>query len=342
MNKASTRKQARLQAERRFGNITHLREQSRDFRLSSTLDTTLQDLRYAVRGMRKSPAFALTAILSLASRSVQTLRFIPSSTPLLLRSLPVPEPDRLFTLATPYIREPGKERPAEDVAFSYPLLQEFRAAAGDSARLALFTNPNTTDVQIPNKDAPIEKAICQFVSGDAFDMLGVPPVLGRVFSTADDRVAEPNLVISYDYWQRRFQGDPRVLGQHIQIGPQSFTIVGVARRGFFGVEPGKFTDVWRPATMANKGALANRSSGWFRIFGRLSPVVSRSQILAPSASLQGGSGGDDQGLSPDARRDPESISRTAAADSPRHRRRIFREHSNVRSGLSWPSRQEFS
>jgi hypothetical protein len=91
-----------------------------------------------------------------------------------------------------------------------------------------------------NKDAPIEKAICQFVSGDAFNILHVPPVLGRVFTSAEDRVprGHPYLVISYDYWRRRFQGDPGVLGRHVQIGRHNFTIVGVARKGFFGVEPG--------------------------------------------------------------------------------------------------------
>ncbi|HTB12028.1 MAG TPA: ABC transporter permease [Bryobacteraceae bacterium] len=280
--KGMSANEAEQEASRRFGNLTQLREQSRDFRLSTSLETTLQDLRYAIRGMRKSPAFAVTAILSLALAIGANTAIYSIVDAALLRPLPVPEPDRLFTLATPYIQEPGRERPVEDVSFSYPLLQEFRAAAGDAAHLALFSNPNTTDVRIPNKDAPIEKAICQFVSGDSFDLLGVPPALGRVFSAEDDRVAEPNLVISYDYWQRRFQADPHVLGQHIQIAPQfqSFTIVGVARKGFFGVEPGKFTDVWRPAAMSNKGALTNRGWGWFRIFGRQSPGVTRSQLLA--------------------------------------------------------------
>ncbi len=271
---------AQLEASRRFGNLTQLRERSREARLSATLETTLQDLRYALRGMRKSPAFAVTAILSLALAIGANTAIYSIVDAALLRPLPVPEPDRLFTLATPYIQQPGRERPAEDVSFSYPLLQQFRAGAGDAARLGLFSNPNILDVKIPNQDAPIEKAVCQYVSGDSFDILGVPAALGRVFSSEDDRTAEPDLVISYDYWQRRFQSNPHVLGQHVQIGTNSFTIVGVARKGFFGVEPGKFTDAWMPALMYRKAAFTDNGWGWFRILGRLSPGVTRSQLLA--------------------------------------------------------------
>lgn len=273
---------AQHEAMRRFGNMTQLREQSREFRLSSTAETALQDLRYAVRGMRKSPAFAATAILSLALAIGANTAIYSIVDAALLRPLPVAEPDRLFTLATPYVQQPGRERPAEDVSFSYPLFQQFRAAAGDSARLALFGNPNQTEVQIPNQDAPIEKAVCQYVSADSFDILGIPPALGRVFSIDEDRVpgGHPYLVISYDYWQRRFRSDPHVLGQQVRIGSGAFTIVGVARHGFFGVEPGKFADIWIPAMMFKKAALTNNGWGWLRILGRLSPGVTRARLLA--------------------------------------------------------------
>ena len=114
------------QASRRFGNLTQLREQSRDFRLSATLETTFQDLRYALRGMRKSPAFAITAILSLALAIGANTAIYSIVDAALLRPLPVPEPDRLFTLATPGIQEPGRaEPPGERTAFNYPLYQQF-------------------------------------------------------------------------------------------------------------------------------------------------------------------------------------------------------------------------
>jgi predicted permease len=265
-----------------FEGADQVKEKVRDVRLGAVIDTTLQDLRYAFRTLSKSPAFALTAILSLALAIGANTAIYSIVDAALLRPLPVPEPDRLFSLATLQIQEQGKERPVEDVSFSYPLLQQFRAAAGDSARLGLFSSANQTDIQMRNKDAPIEKAICQYVSGDGFDILHVPPSLGRVFTAAEDRVpwGHPYLVISYEYWRRRFQSDPGVLGQHIQIGRHNFTIVGVARKGFFGVEPGKFVDIWMPAMMYSKAALNDLTWGWFRIMGRLSAGATRSQVRA--------------------------------------------------------------
>ena len=275
-------------AARRFGNITQLREQSRDFRLSATLESTLQDLRYAVRGMRKSPAFAITAILSLALAIGVNTAIYSIVDAALLRPLPVPQPDRLFTLASPPILDPGEEPSGLRESFSYPEYQQFRVAAGDSARLALFGYGNMYDVYIPDRNAPTEKAICQFVSGEAFDILHVPPALGRVFSRDDDRVpwGEPYLVIGYDYWQRRFHGDPHIIGQRIQISMNSFMaaggaqIVGVARQGFFGVEPGKFVDIWMPAMMYSKASFTNLGWSWFRILGRMNEGATRSQLQA--------------------------------------------------------------
>jgi predicted permease len=280
--------EARHQAEMRFGNITQLREQSRDVRLSAALESTLQDLRYAIRGMRKSPAFALTAILSLALAIGANTAIYSIVDAALLRPLPVPEPERLFVLASPGIQDSDEGPAGLRETFSYPVYQQFRSAAAESARLALVSPGNQYDVHIPDKDAPTEKAICQFVSGDAFDILGVPPALGRIFSPAEDRVpwGHPYLVISYDYWQRRFHGDPHVVGQRVWIASNSFAasggaqIVGVARKGFFGVEPGKFVDIWMPAMMYSKAAFPMRGWTWFRVVARLGANTTPSQLQA--------------------------------------------------------------
>lgn len=278
--------EAQQQAARRFGNATQLREQSREIRLATVVETTFQDIRYAWRGMLKSPAFALTATLSLALAIGANTAIYSIVDAALLRPLPVPEPDRLFTLSRPAIDNPGAP---EEEWFSYPLYQQFRNAADGSARLALFGPSNQTEVQIPNKNAPTEEAICAYASGDAFDILKVPPALGRVFTTEEDRGpwGAPYLVISYDYWQRRFHGDPGVLGQHMRIGRHGYNIVGVARQGFFGVEPGKFTDIWIPAMMYSKPAFTSIGWNWFRIIGRMNPGATLTQIhakLQPSFS----------------------------------------------------------
>jgi predicted permease len=271
---------AHREASMRFGNVTHIREQSREVRLSTALETTFQDLRYAWRGLRKSPAFALTAILSLALAIGANTAIYSIVDAALLRPLPVPEPESLFLISNPAIGDAETQSAKANEGFSYPLYQQFRRAAGDTARLALFSYTSQTELQIPDKNAPIEKASCAFVSGDAFDILRVPPALGRVFSSEEDRVpwGEPYLVISHDYWQRRFHGDPAVLGQRMQIGRHAYSIVGVARQGFFGVEPSKFTDIFIPAMMYSKAAFTDAGWSWFRIVGRSSPGTALSSL----------------------------------------------------------------
>jgi predicted permease len=280
-NEGLTPAEAQQEARRRFGNSTQLREQSRDARLSSTLETTFFDLRYAWRGILKSPAFAATAILSLALAIGANTAIYSIVDTALLRPLPVPEPGNLFTISRAKIVGPG-ESPGMDESFSYPLYQQFRTAAGPSARLALFSWSQEIEVQIPDTNAPIEKAARQFISGDAFDILRVPPTLGRVFSSEEDRIPSGHsvLVISYDYWQRRFHADPGVLGQRMQIWGKRYTIVGVARRGFFGVEPGKFVDLWMPAMMFSKASFDNAGWSWFRIIGRTNPGTALTQLEA--------------------------------------------------------------
>ena len=274
--------EARRAVRRQFGGPDQVKENVRDVRAGAVIDATFQDLRYALRTLRKSPAFALTAILSLSLAIGVDTAVYSILDAALLRPLPVPEPGSLFTLTTLQIQEQGKERPVEDPAWSYPLYLQFRAAATNTARMGLFSFGTLTDIQIPDIGAPMEKAVCGFVSGDAFDILRVPPALGRVFTSAEDRIpwGHPYAVISYDYWHRRFQGDPGVLGRHIQFGRHNLTVVGVARKGFFGVEPGKFVDIWIPAMMYSRAALNDPTWGWFRILGRRSPGATLAQLQA--------------------------------------------------------------
>jgi predicted permease len=277
--------EAQRQASIRFGNVTQLRERSREIRLSAIVETTFQDIRYAWRGMHKSPAFAATAILSLALAIGANTAIYSIVDAAMLRPLPVPEPDRLFTLATPQIEETAVESSGERESFSYPLYQQLRAAAGTSARLALFSSSGVggpIEVQVPDAAAPIEKAVRYFASGDAFEILRVPPALGRVFSAEEDRGIGGHLVvvISYDYWQRRFQGDPGVLGKRLRIWGKTYSVIGVARQGFFGVEPGKFVDIWLPATMYSPASFTSTGWAWFRLVGRLSPDTTRAQLQA--------------------------------------------------------------
>jgi predicted permease len=190
----------------------------------------------------------------------------------LLRQLPVPAPGRLFLLTTA----------GEDDTFSYPLYERLRDAAGDSARIALLDTPNRAEAVASVADAPYEEVTRQFVSPDAFDILGIPPVLGRLFSNTEDHYPAPRsvVVLSYNYWRRRFGANPSVLGQRFILDGRTYSILGVARDGFSGTEPGKFVDVWLPITLTDPAIFTNPDVRLFHLMGRLAPGVGREQLAA--------------------------------------------------------------
>ncbi len=274
--------EARRRAQLRFGNTTLLREESRGIRLWAALDGTLQDVRYAWRGMRRAPAFAATAVLSLALAIGANTAIYSILDAAVLRPLPLPQPNRLFTLSYPDISEPGSPAGPDRNTFSYPELLQYAAVAGPAARLALFSIPLRIEARIPHLDSPIEKLTRAFTSGEGFDLLGVRPALGRLFSPEQDRIplTRPVAVLSYDFWQRRFQADPAVVGRTIAIDGKVFEITGITQKGFFGVEPGKFVDVWLPGTAYEQQALTQFGWHWFHIIGRLSPGISERQVEA--------------------------------------------------------------
>jgi len=274
--------EARRLATLRFGNPTDLRERSREFRIWSALESVVQDVQYAWRGMKKHPAFTATAVLSLSLAIGANTAIYSIVDAAMLRPLPVAEPGRLFTLASNDIEAPGDAPGGEREWFNYPLYLAFRAAARGSAQLGLFSSANREEARVAGASGAREKLTRQFISGDAFEMLKVSPGLGRLFSAADDRVpgAHPVAVLSYDYWHRRFGEDASILGRRIEIGETSFVVVGVARKGFFGIEPGKFIDMWTPAMMYPKKAFTNPGWGWFRILGKLAPSSTQEQVTA--------------------------------------------------------------
>jgi predicted permease len=274
--------EAEHQARLRFGNATRLKEESRELHLWAALEGILQDARYALRGMRKNPAFAATAVLSLALAIGANTAVYSIMDAAILRPLPVREPDRLFLLAWPAISDPGSPAEPERDSFSYPEFLQFIAATRQVARLALFSSPGMAEARISNLNAPLEKVNRAFLSGEAFDMLGIGPALGRLFSAEEDRFPPgPGFaVLSYDYWRRRFPANPKVIGRQLVLNGQAYEIIGVSRQGFFGVEPGKFVDVWLPATQYESRAFTDPGWHWFQILGRLAPGISPQEIEA--------------------------------------------------------------
>jgi predicted permease len=273
--------EARRLALAAFGSLTRMREQSRDIRASSGLERALQDLRSAWRTLRGRPAFTCAAVLSLSLAIGTNTAVYAIIDAALLRPLSVSEPQRVFTLAAPTL-DAGATSVPQTESFSYPLFLQFREAAARAARLAAFGPVDRGEMQGPEAAAPLETVRQQFVSGDAFDMLRVPPALGRLFTLEDDR--DPGVrrtaVLGFEFWRRRFGGDPAVVGRAITLNNRPYEIVGVAAEGFTGVEPGRFIDVWIPAATFDPGALSNPDASLFRIVGRLSDGVSLDEMQA--------------------------------------------------------------
>jgi putative ABC transport system permease protein len=277
-----SRQEAQRRAALAFGSVAGVREQSREVRLWSPIEGAFQDMRYAWRGLLRNPAFAVTAVASLGLAIGANTAVYSIVDAVMLRPLPVPQPDMLFMLATPESDQPGLPVSAETATFSYPLFEQLREAADGSARIALFDSPNRVEAQGAAADAPREDVIQQFVSVDAFDILGVPPALGRFFSSTEDRLPSPRavVVLSYDFWRRHFGADPSVLGKGFIVSGRTYSILGVAREGFSGVESGKFVDIWLPITLTDPSIFTQPEFRPFRLMGRLASGATREQVAA--------------------------------------------------------------
>ncbi|HXM13475.1 MAG TPA: ABC transporter permease [Terriglobales bacterium] len=243
-----------------------------------------QDLRYALRQLRKSPGFATVAILTLALGIGANTAIFSLLDQALLRSLPVKDVDRLVIMKyegsnTGRIdsRTDGK------FYFSYPMYRDLRDRNSVFSGL-LATDAAQVGVQWHNQP---DLVAAELVSGNYFDVLSLQPALGRLFVASDDLVpdANPVVVLSFSYWQRRFGSDPGILNQSILVNGHLFSVVGVAPPGFHSVVMGDTPDVFVPMTMQaevipGRKDLDNRRSSWLNIVGKLKPGTSREQAEA--------------------------------------------------------------
>jgi predicted permease len=202
----------------------------------------LQDFRYALRQMRKSPGFTLVAVLTLALGIGANTGVFTLVNAVLLKSLPVPHPEQLFLVKV-------SGRLAENTRFSYPLFQKMRAAVPPSVSVAATTWPSDFYVNFGNSQPEMVRG--QLVSGNYFQTLETQPALGRLLTVDDDRVVggSPVTVISYGCWHRRFGQDRGLIGRKIVVNGMPLEIVGVAAPGFFGTKTGSAPDFWLPTTM---------------------------------------------------------------------------------------------
>lgn len=250
------------------GRIAHplrIAEQSRDVRLMPWLDLLASDIVFGWRQLKKNRAATAAAVISLGlaiGSATSAFRLIDA---LLLRPLPVANPERLFVVATQVENERLKMKDWAD-AFSYPQFREMRDAVKGQATVMLIGYGGGRQDITYTSDAEMEKASRQYVSGDVFSVFGLKPAVGRLLSPDDDRQpgAHPVAVISYDYWTRRFARDPNVVGKTFREGGADlYEIVGVVEEGFGGTETGSMTDYFLPA-MQNAKAIDHAGWSWFR------------------------------------------------------------------------------
>jgi predicted permease len=249
------------------------------------LNSLLQDLRYALRQLRKSPGFTAVAMVILALGIGANTAIYSLLDQVLLRSLPVKDPGSLVQLKfvgsdSGHVSSWGGD---DHLYFSYPMYKDLRDKQtvfdGMVARMPAFVG-----VQYHN-DSELTKA--ELVSGNYFQVLGLPPAEGRLISPSDDEVQErdPVAVLSYEYWVRRFGRDSRVLNTSVLINGHPFTIIGVAPAGFKSVVVGDSPDLFVPMMMKAQmtpgwNDLTEHRSRWLNIIARLKPGESVSQAEA--------------------------------------------------------------
>ena len=240
----------------------------------------LQDLRYAIRSLIKTPTLTIAVILSLGLGIGANTTVFTWVQAVLLRPIPgAQNGDALYVVNV-------KSREGRDRSWSYPNYRDVR----DRTRLVDVVAQDDIAMSIA-VDGQAERAFGGLVSGNYFQAMGIVPAAGRLFGPDDDRVADgqPVAVISYAYWQRRFAGDAGVVGRAVTINNTPMTIVGVAQEGFLGSFLGVATSAWAPmamqAQLTGSSRLEARGNSWMQAYVRLKEGVTRDQAQAEVASV---------------------------------------------------------
>jgi predicted permease len=271
-----TSEDARYAALRELGGVEQIKEECRDMRGVNLIYDLSQDIRYGLRVLAKNPGFTAVAVLTLALGIGANTAIFSVIDAVMLRNLPVRSPQALVQLST--------VGPYGVSSFSYPGFKHFRDENHVCSEMAAIGWLNNLDASINGQAESIEGRI---VSGNFFAFLGVSAVVGRTFTSQDDRAPQNSavVVISHGYWKRRFGLDSAVVGKSITLNRTPFTIVGVTAAGFSGPEVGYSPDVYVPMVMEpafhdEQSWLDQPDYHWLRIMGRLKPGVNREQARA--------------------------------------------------------------
>jgi macrolide transport system ATP-binding/permease protein len=284
-------------ASRRFGNITLLKEESRAMWTFNFWEQLAQDIRYGLRTMAANPLFSAMAVLSLALGIGANTAIYSFMDAIMLRALPVPDPEELVvfkwhTKDYPPVAHKFSGDAYNDPRTGYtsgnlplPALAELQGSNGVLSSAFAFSGIPRLTVEVQGQS---EMVGCLLVSGDFYRGLGIRPALGRLIGEDDDRTGANVVVISYDWWQRRFAADPNVVGQSLLVTRIPFTIIGVSVPGFFGVAPGRSPQIYVPIhsdalPQAAKPRFIDKNYYWVEMMGRLKPGISIRQAQSALA-----------------------------------------------------------
>jgi len=278
------REEATRRTRLEFGGLGQVKENCREARGITFVETLVQDLRYAVRGFSRNRGFTVVAVLTLALGVGANSAVFSVINAVMLRALPVRDPQQLLQVAFQ-----GKHDATAFVgeSFSYPLFSEFRKDNQAFSNLSAFDSWDSFEAQSADNGlgpagAPVKG---QLVSANFFSMLGVDAVVGRTFAADEESGdgAHPVAVISYATWVQDFARDPHVIGKKLLVKGTPLTVIGVAPMHFSGVNPGKSFGVWIPLTMASQvlsgrhTSLTDVNTNWLSLIGRLNPDYSAIQ-----------------------------------------------------------------
>ena len=305
IERGMTPEEARYAAARKFGNVTRVKEDTRDVWRVAWIEDLWQDIRYGLRMLRNSPGFAAVAVLTLALGIGANTAIFSLINAVMLRSLPVEKPSELVVLRWSARKAPringymssgdcpnnlrlGTANPT-GCSFSEPIFREIRNTSQFSG-VAAFANAGPLSL---TGNGPASMISGQLVSGDFFHTLGLKPTVGRVLDLSDESpTAAPVAVLNYGYWQRSFGGARDAVGRTIELNGVAFTIVGVVEQRFTGITPGSDYDVWLPLAAGrrinNPRMWDNREDKvtywWLTILGRLK---TETPMLQTQAAVSG-------------------------------------------------------
>lgn len=252
----------------------------------------LQNLRYAVRQLRNSPGFALVAVLTLALGIGANTAIFSVMNAVLLRNLPVPNPQELFYLHVPDGQPAGAGNTGNsETSFSDPVFEQLRQDHRAFADVIAFVPLSILGKTAVRIGSTPEEAEGDMVSGNFFFGLQVPLYRGRGFTLDDERNHTQVAVLSYSFWAHRFSRDPSVVGRTLYVKGVPFAIIGIAPQRFYGVEPGRSTDFWIPLQNRHElnawgvppenNTLYGTPTWWcLEVIVRLAPGVSSASALA--------------------------------------------------------------